>query len=179
MFTKKTLSFLPFWVWPMFFHRGNGIREIVLNPQHFFMLYNDFSNSLATDWFSKILGSIEFCRYFLTFDTCVICNVMCLLCIRITLSFIAVKMYKTKYIQNLMLNNILYYYFSERTCWKKLSKLLIYKTFGWLGFLPTDWHHSQPHVNDLFWLARQLPKPLKLLNLKLNNFFQQVLLEKW
>ena len=35
---------------------------------------------------------------------------------RITLSFIAVKMDKMKDIQNFMLNNILYYHFSERTC---------------------------------------------------------------
>ena len=35
---------------------------------------------------------------------------------RITLSFIAEKMDKMKNIQNFMLNNILCYHFSERTC---------------------------------------------------------------
>ena len=43
----------------------------------------------------------------------------------ITLSFIAVKIDKMKNIQNFMLNNILYYHFSKRTCGKKLLKLLI------------------------------------------------------
>ena len=54
-------------------------------------------------------------------ETNMYCRNHSLLANRITLSFFAVKMDKMKNIQNFMLNNILYYYFSKKLAEKTYS----------------------------------------------------------
>ena len=58
---------------------------------------------------------------------------------RITLSFVAEKIKKTKVIQNFMESHILFYHFPEKTCSKMLFNILIFRL--WLLW------PSQQHVN--------------------------------
>ena len=97
-------------------------------------------------------------------------NLIMHICTRITWTFIAEKMKKTKDIQNLMLNHIWFYHFPEKTCQKRLSNFVFFDVgpaSAESSGTATPFYQNKTNISD------QMSK-----NKKFNNFFQQVLSEK-
>ena len=88
---------------------------------HFSLITHGFGSpaivaALTAVQVGLIIDIIYLIRAYLNAFLCIKTIISQVMYSRITLSFIAVKMDKMKNIQNFMLNNILYYHFSERTC---------------------------------------------------------------